>query len=327
MPLSNFPGGVASFGNPIFGGNMQIPLMGSQAKAYFVDPARGSDQNRGTDWRKPLASVGKAYSLTVDKAGDVIYLLNDGNTSGTSREATTLTWSNDNTHLVGLCAPTVLSQRARISPPSTNTTIVTPQLLVSGNGNMFMNISLFEGDDENGQASIGVSVTGERNYFRNVAMMNMGHANSADEANSAHLLIDGGSENTFDGCFVGLDTTARSTSNANVELKNQAARNTFRNCIFPCFADANTPLFVKIDGDLDIDRWVWFDNCLFMNADNSTATTMTVGMSVASTPGGHIIVKDCTLIGATNWVAATARVRLTGAVPTSATSGVSVDGV
>ena len=64
-----------------------------------------------------------------------------------------------------------------------------------------------------------------------------------------------------------------------------------------------------------------------MNADNSTATTMTVGMSVASTPGGHIIVKDCTLIGATNWVAATARVRLTGAVPTSATSGVSVDGV
>lgn len=327
MPLTNFPGGIASFGNPIFGGNMQVPLMGSQAKAYFVDPARGSDGNRGTDWRKPLASVGKAYSLTVDKAGDVIYLLNDGNTSGTSREATTLTWSNDNTHLVGLCAPTVLSQRARISPPSTNTTIVTPQLLVSGNGNMFMNISLFEGDDQDGTASIGVSVTGDRNYFRNVAMMNMGHANSADEANSAHLLIDGGEENTFDGCYIGLDTTARSTSNANVELVNAATRNTFRDCIFPALADNSGALFVKVDGAGDIDRWVLFDDCTFINATNSGATAMTVGMLVANSAGGFVIVKNCSLHGATNWVVAgNSQVRLTGAVPTKATSGRSVDG-
>jgi len=325
MPFTNFPGGVSSLGMPVLPGG--VPIMGSKAKVFFVDGARGSNGNRGTDWRKPVATVTKALTLCTDKAGDVIVLMNDGNTSGTSRDSATLTWSLDNTHLVGLCAPTVLSQRARISPPSTNTTIVTPQLNVTGNGNSFWNISLFEGDDQDATASIGVQITGARNYFKNVAMMNMGHANSADEANSAHLLIDGGEENTFDGCYIGLDTTARSAGNANVELKNAATRNTFRNCMFPAFADASTPVFVKIDSAGDIDRWVLFDSCIFMNATNSTASTMTVGMTVANSAGGHVIVKDSSIHGATAWVAAgNAFVRITGPVPTKATTGLSVDG-
>ena len=331
MGLTNFPGGITSFGNPVFGGgSMQVPLVGSQAKAFFVDGARGSDGNRGTDFRKPLKTVSKAYSLTTDKAGDVIYLMNDGNTSGTSRESATLTWANDNTHLIGWCAPTVLSQRARISTPSGQTTIVTPQLLVSGNGNIFSNISLFEGTDQDSIDSESVRVTGSRNYFHNVAMMNMGepsNAHAGDEASSANLKIDGGAENTFDGCFIGLDTAARSTTNANVELVGNTARNTFRNCIFPAFADNSGVLFIKVDGNGDIDRWVLFDNCTFINVDNSAATTMTVAINAHSACGGHIIIKDCSLMGATNWVAsANTKVRLTGSVPTVATTGVSVQG-
>ena len=69
-----------------------------------VDPARGSDGNKGT-FERPLATVTKAYSLTTDKSGDVVYLMNDGNTSGTSRDTATIAWANDNVHLIGLCAP------------------------------------------------------------------------------------------------------------------------------------------------------------------------------------------------------------------------------
>lgn len=325
--FTNFPNGVSSLGNPILPGG--VPIMGAQGKAFFVDPARGSDGNKGTSWDKPLASVSAAYALTTDKAGDVVYLLNDGNTSGTSREDATITWANDNTHLVGLCAPSMISQRARISPPTSQTTIVTPQLTVSGNGNIFANISLFEGTSEDSVASECVRVTGSRNYFYNVAMMNMGDAtngHSGDEANSCHLKISGGEENLFEKCYIGLDTAIRSTTNANVELVSAAARNIFRGCVFPAFADNAGVLFVKVDGASDIDRFVSFENCLFINGDNSTATTMTAAMDVHASAGGHVIVKDCGLVGATDWEAADSSViRLLGAAPTDDGTGIAVD--
>lgn len=329
MSLTNFPNGITSFGSPVFGGgSMSVPLMGSTGKAFFVDPARGSDGNKGT-FNKPLATVSAAYALTTDKAGDVVYLLNDGNTSGTSREDATITWSNDNTHLIGVCSPTNISQRARISPSTTNTSIVTPQLLVSGNGCVFANISLFEGTSEDATASECVRVTGSRNYFENVAMMNLGDAangHSGDEANSCHLKISGGEENLFVNCYIGLDTAARSTTNANVELVSAAARNTFKTCIFPAFADNAGALFLKVDGSGDIDRWVLFDNCTFINATNSTATTMTAASDVHASAGGHVIFKDCSLIGATDWEAADSSViKLTGAAPNAVTTGIAVD--
>ena len=304
--LTNFPNGISSFGIPVFGGSFSMPICGANGKAFFVDPARGGDGNPGT-FQKPLATVTAAYAKTTDKAGDVVYLLNDGNTSGTSRDTATITWANDNTHLVGLCAPSMISQRARISPPTTATSIVTPQLTVSGNGCTFANISLFEGTSENSVPSESVRVTGSRNYFWNVAMMNMGdvtNGHSGDEANSCNLKISGGGENLFENCYIGLDTAARSTTNANVELVSATTRNIFRNCVFPAFADNSGVLFVKVDGSGDIDRFVLFENCTFINATNSTASTMTAASDVHASAGGHVIFKDCMLIGASDWEAA-----------------------
>lgn len=317
MALTHFPHGISSFGQPVLGGGgFTLPVMGGKpsgsdaAQVFFVDPANGSDGNPGTSPDRALDTVSAAYAKTVDKRGDVIYLLNDGNTSGTSREDSTITWSKDNTHLVGLCAPTMISQRARISPNTTLGSIVTPQLLVSGDGNIFANISLFEGDDENSVASTCVKVTGSRNYFNNVAMLNMGDAatgNSGDEATSNHLYISGGSENTFDNCYIGLDTAARSAANANVKLDSAATRNIFRGCIFPMYADQNTPLFVDIPDSGGIDRFVLFQNCLFYNAVGSAGTAIAAAMNVHASAGGLVILDYCTLIGVTNgeWAAST----------------------
>lgn len=321
MGLTNFPGGIASFGNPIFGGSMSLPIMGKSGKAFFVDPARGSDGNRGTSWDRPLATVTKAYSLTTDKAGDVVYLMNDGNTSGTSRDTATITWANDNTHLIGLCAPTLLSQRARISPPTSATAIVTPQLKVTGHGNVFANLSLFEGTSEDSVASVGIEIeTGTRNYFYNVAIMNMGDAtngHSGDEANSAHLLLDGASENTFESCYIGLDTAARTAANANVRFRkngsNTSARNTFRRCVFPMFADADAPLFIDANESGCVDRWNLFEHCIFTNAVGSTSTAQTAASVIHASAGGLFLMKDCMLVGATDWHATdTANMKLVG---------------
>lgn len=311
MGLTHFPHGISSYGMPVTGGGaMTLPRMGGNisgsgdAQVFWVDPANGSDGNAGGDPGKALATVSAAYAKTVDKRGDVIYLLNDGNTSGTAREDATITWSNDNTHLVGLCAPTMLSQRARISPTTTLGSIVTPQLVVSGNGNVFSNISFFEGDDENTVASTCVTVSGARNYFSNVAMMNMGDAatgNSGDEAGSEVLLLDGGQENTFSGCYIGLDTAPRSAANANIRCDNAATRNIFRDCLFPMFADASTPLFLDIPGAGDIDRFILFQRCGFVNAIGSTATTAAQVANIHASAGGLVLMNGCWSVGATEW--------------------------
>ncbi len=294
MP-TNFPNGVSSYGSPV----VPAGYFGSTSKTFFVDGATGSNGNDGKTPKKALATVTKALSLCTDKAGDVIYLLNDGNTSGTSRDTATIAWSLDNTHLIGVCAPTMLSQRARISPPTSATAVVTPQLTVSGNGNSFTNISLFEGTAEAAD-SVCVSVTGDRNYFNNVAMMNMGDAtgtSAADRAGSAVLEVTGGEENTFDSCYIGLDTTARGAANANVRFGSAATRNTFRNCFFPMRADATSPLFIDAASANDIDRWAYFKDCMFHNAVNSSGTAILELASVSSTVNGTIIFDDCSVVG------------------------------
>jgi len=235
----------------------------------------------------------------------VIYLLNDGNTSGTSREDSTITWSNDNTHLVGLCAPTMISQRSRISPNSTNTTVVNPQITVSGHGNVFMNISLFEGTAEAADSTC-ISVTGNRNYFSNVAMLNMGDATGtspATRAGSDVLSINGGEENTFDGCYIGLDTIARTAANASVRFAGQAARNIFRDCFFAMRATANSPLFIDAASANDIDRFVWFKNCMFHNAVKTSGTSLAEVASISATVNGAIIMQNSFFYGADKWEA------------------------
>ncbi len=308
MPITHYPQGVSSFGSPVGG---MLPVMGGtiaatgDAKHYFVDPANGSDGNTGFSPDKALKTVSYAYSLTVDKSGDTIHLLNDGNTSGSSVESATITWSNDNVHLVGHCAPTMLSQRARIVWQGAP--VVTPLINVTGNGNSFTNVSIIEETTASSTASVGVRVSGARNYFYNVAIMSMVNTNTGDEADSSVVLLSGGSENTFEHCYIGVDTSARSDANASVECENSATRNIFRDCMFPMFADAATPVFLEATTNSDIDRWLIFDRCMFINPDTMNAcTTINQAFNVVdgSDLGGVIIVKDCLFNGITDITAA-----------------------
>lgn len=303
MPLTHYPHGVTSFGSPVG----VLPTMGGRiaatgdAKHYFVDPANGSDGNLGLSPDQALATVSTAYSKTVDKSGDVIHLLNDGNTTGSSVEDATITWSNDNVHLVGHCAPVLLSQRSRIVWQGTS--VVTPLINVTGNGNSFHNVSIIEETTEDGVASVGVQVTGQRNFFNNVAIMSMVNTNTGDEADSSVLKISGGSENTFQHCYIGVDTSARSQANASVEFESAATRNSFFDCMFPMFATASDVVFVEASSSSDIDRWVLFERCKFINPDTMSAvSTITQAFNVTngSNLGGVILVFDCVFNGCTD---------------------------
>lgn len=306
MPITPYPHGVSSFGIPVLGGSMTIPPLGGkpanvpQARPFFVDPANGSDGNSGDDPAHALNTVTAAYNKTVDTRGDVVFLLNDGNTSGSARESAALTWSNDNTHLVGLCAPSI-NQRSRITPTSGSTDVdaYTPFLTVSGNGCIFQNVSLVQGNSEDGKASVGILCSGLRNYFNNVSVLTGQHANQGDEANTIWVQVTG-EENVFEGCYIGTDTIARSAANYSVHFgsgaTDQATRNVFRNCIFPMFADATSPFFIGAATENDVQRWNLFDGCSFINTGSSTLAAAVNWVATS----GKLFLKDCAFYGMTD---------------------------
>lgn len=291
-------------------------------QVFVVDPRTGDDGQPGT-FQFPMRTLEEAYDRCVSGRGDTVVLMggprDDGSTGMTTRLTTSLTWSKDYTHLVGMAAPTMVSQRSRITGPSTGGTFA-PLITWSADGCIVKNIQIF---DDYTVDPVAVLLTGQRNYFENVHFAGMGAATGGDDAAAASLKISGGSENTFKGCMFGIDTVARSTTNGEVELVSAATRNIFHDCFFSSIADNAGHLWVKIDGSGDIDRYVWFKNCFFYNAVESTGTTMTQGMDVHNTCGGMVILENCSMIGATDWAAAdNGNVFISNAAPTAGTSGI-----
>ena len=279
-----------------------FPAIRSAAKVYFVDPANGSDSNSGLRPDDPLDTVEAAYNKTVSKQGDIVFLLGDGSTTGTSRDDA-IVWANSNTHLIGVTAPG-LNKRARISPPTTDTDVdaYTPYITLSGSGCVFANFSIFQGNSEDSKSSVGIYLTGNQNYIYNVDILTGAAANQGDEA--CYQLHITGSENVIERCMIGTDTYSRGgTAGANVQFG--GARNVLRDCILPMYADANDQFFVYAAAS-SCDRWNIMERCIMVNSSPvlTAATTLTAAVDWSATAGGLLFMKDCSMYGATDITAA-----------------------
>lgn len=306
MGLTSFPNGISSMGVPILGGGGIM----SQGKSYFVNPRTGQGSD-GKSVAKAVAALSTVYDKTVADQNDVIYFLGADNTSSgcTDYQSTTFTWSKDLVHLIGVNAGNNISQRSRIawlSTASSSTDI--PLFTISANGCRFENIQWYSGIAD-ANLSFNVNVTGSRNHFINCHFAGIGHA--TNDAAGAYSLCVQGSENLFDGCVIGIDTIARGTAaNSEILLTGGAtyggARNVFRNCYIITYAEAATHQFI-IKAQNGIDRFCLFDNCVFINAVQSAATTMTeaIDVTAGSSPNGMIVLKDCAFFGVTDIEAAT----------------------
>ena len=296
-------------------GMLGLPYVGN---IFYVDPTNGSDSaNSGTTQDDALATVGEAYDKCTSYNHDVIILV-PGGTAGTS-EASAITWSKHYVHLIGNTAPAAIGQRSRVV---FTTDATDPCLTISGNGNMFVNVQIATYQDSN---DVLVSLTGDRNVFKNVHFAGIGTATCGDDATARCISMSGAEENLFEDCTIGLDTVARSTTNALVELASASNRNVFRGCRFLSFADNAGALFVKAASAGDIDRFVLFEDCIFHNAANSSASTMTVAMDLHAAVGGSVILFNSWLFGATDWADDFTAVEVAGGVQaTSATAGLIV---
>lgn len=341
MTVTNFPNGASSFGItlPALG----IPFTGQY---FFVNPATGSDGNTGKSPGKAFQTLYKAHAACTAGNNDVVYLIGNGASSGTARlslalaqsvdptvTAGTLVWSKNATHLIGITAPTMVGQRARIAPP---TGVYTQATFGSGNfisvtaaGCMFENFSTFGGFSTGGTNNINWTDSGGRNFYQNVNFGGIADAAAAADTGARTLKITGTTgENTLVGCEIGIDTVTRSVANASLEFAAGTPRNTFIECNFP-FQTSNAGVLGIIGtGAACMDRWQKFARCTFINNIKSTSTQMSALAALSSaSPGGLLFHKDSTLVGITEYgdTNGLANTYIDAGTVTAATSGIAVN--
>jgi len=278
-------------GLPVMAG---LPF-GVNAKYYFVDPANGSDGNDGLSIDTPLATITAAYGKCTANQHDTVFYI-AGSSSITLSAA--LTWAKNYTHLIGICAPTAVAQRARIFQLSTLTG-ASPLLTISATGCIFKNFYIFQGVDD-ATSLFNVSVTGGRNYFENVHFAGGGHATQAVNG-GASLHMNGAEENTFVNCTIGVDTVAAATGMVGILFDDQAHRNVFKDCRVTMYAGHTGAAFVEVVDSTGIDRYTVFDNCMFINSnlDNFTMAAAFVIPAFAANNSSRFLLKDCVILGAT----------------------------
>lgn len=322
MPYTDFPNGVTSFGVPMVGGIGGLPFTG---RWIFADATAGSDGNTGGA-SDPVQTLSQAYALATSGKNDVIVIVGDGSTTKTQRLSSQLVWAKNATHLIGMTAPSMVSQRARISTASGATTNIANLVSVTAQGCLFANFSTFQGVGQSATAEQLWQEAGQRNAYFNVAFGGMGSANGAGNASSYSLQLYGGSENLFQDCYFGTDTQDRSAANTNVQLRKNASnvastRNIFRNCYFAMRATASTPTFIDGNQSGGVDRFNWFENCKF----NNFGTAIAAVVAFHASQGGYTVMDNCSAVNCTDWTASdTSVVQITGPVPNGDTSGMAV---
>lgn len=299
-------------------------------KSIFVKPNSGDDALDGSKPDLAVKTLAKALSLATADKNDVVYMIaEDNSASGTTDyQSEALDWNKDGVHLIGVNSGNGIQNRSRIAQLSTATN-VDDLFTVSASNCYIANISVYHGVAD-ATSKGAVKVTGERNMFENCTFSGIGHADM-DTADNYSLKISGGAENTFKHCYIGLDTIARGTAaNSEIVLDTAATRNRFEDCLIVTYAEANTHQFLIVPS-AGIDRFTIFDRCMFINmpTGDASGTTMTEAFDVTGggSPDGIIILNFCTLVGATDWEAATesGKVMIRTDGGTGATAGLAAD--
>ena len=290
--LTNYPDGLASFSFPVLPGGLPI---GQDSKYYFIDPTfpAGGD---GT-LKSPFSTLEAAYAKVRSGYWDGVFVI--GTTTAVALAAA-FTWSKNDSFLIGLCAPTLGQQRARITN-GVSTNLFTPLVTISGSRVIVKNIQFFNGGNHATSAAVCLQLTGERCYFENCQISGGGTVASAGNAAMRSLVIAGGAnqygEHNFVHCQIGLDTILRNAVNYEIEITGHSPRNVFSGCLIDHNGVAGS--FFLLVGAGGIDRYLLFNGCTFYNYTGNGGAALTNAYSINAAAGGDILMPRCMFVGAT----------------------------
>lgn len=270
----------------------------TQGKTFYVKPNSGSDGRSGLSPRRAFATLQKALTVMTAGQNDVVYLFAESNSAGsttnrvTTASAATLDWNKDLCHIIGVNNGGMVGQRSRIAFESDFVSAV-PLFTLSAAGCLIANIHFFAGVADANPTGCFL-LTGERNRIVNCHIAGIGH-NDNDISGAYSVKIDGGDENVFEDCVIGLDTIARGTAaNSGLLMDGSATRNMFKDCFFTAFLEhATNHVHVRLNDTTAIDRWLWFKNCMFNYESANYAAAGTGVMKIPVLTQGRVIVQNC----------------------------------
>lgn len=300
----------------------------------WLDGYAGNDACPG-DFDAPVKTLAAAYALGRDGKHDVIMIKNAGVSAAlcTVRLDAAFTWSKNCLHMVAQSPVRQLfSQRARIAPTGA-TTAFANFITMSGGDCHWHGIQIWHGFNTGTTSAIALTLTGHYNRFEYCHIAGMADAASAQNANSRCLKL-GASENVFENCVLGIDTIARTAANSIIQFYANpttgfgAARNYFKDCIFPAYTTtAQTQTDILVAGANAIDRMNIFERCKFTNSRVTSYLIQTAVASLVAGAGGDLLFKDCMLHGRTGFgkdADSRGQIFIEGGTPAAATTGLAV---
>jgi len=236
------------------------------------------------------SSLATAYAATTNSRNDVILL-----TPESHAQASSLTWANYNTHLIGMMAGrTFQAHSARITPSAN----YTPGWTISGYYDTWANVRLAHPAGSAGNL-VGLEMSGHYNYWNNVDLWSPG-STTEGAVEAMYSLSCAGGNNYFEDCTIGGDSRMRAAANHVLNINTNGVQNVFKNCVFMFYTNSADTYFIRCASGAGVqNRWTLFDNCTFIaySANWATSCTEAVKFNYSGGIGHRLLFKDCSFMG------------------------------
>ena len=281
---------------PITGRYFHVCPGSATISGYGGKQIVGSSSNDGSDLAHAMDSIVTAYNACTSGAGDGIILWSFGTTTAmtSSYLSASLAWSKHDITVVGVCAPTSIAQRSRVTNLSTATALANI-MTVSGDNNTFLNFALANYGTAAGALG-GLDVTGSRNYFGKMHIVGAGSATPAALTGSYSLQLNSADENLFEFCTIGSDTVDQDGSQAAtgvIKFANGCETNVFKSCrllSYYSYASATSGAIHHVGAGDSITRTQEFRDCSFINYKTGLPTTTPpLSLVVGTAPNNGVI--------------------------------------
>lgn len=304
-----------------------VPMIGGFpmgiTQAYFVDFGVGSDgvSNKANSTERPFKTIDKALDVITTNKNEGIALM------GSSTHALTemLTVAKNRVNMFGYDpGGRMFGQNAKVSIGVTTAATDIAAVKNTGVRNSFSNIKFIS----NNTVAEGLYTIAEGGEYAVYTNCEVYKSTDLDDAGASEFLHNGDSTQ-FGNCTFGSSANETGDIRANVlltaTLSGKKCRDTyFENCLFLSKADDTDKVMVYGANATDVERMLLMKNCVFMNNVLSAGTPAhAVGFGAAQTQGS-VLLKDCASIDCTVMAEAAVGIYVAGAVPTFATTGVSV---
>jgi len=301
-----------------------MPIGGTVfGNVYFVDYRNGLDTNNGETRDTAFKTLSAAVSAATTNNNDVIFV--DGDS--TVVETAMIEITKNRLHIVGCNGPAGhMGNGAKVSLTATAgaTNIATMQN--TGVRNTFSNIKWMNSST----VAEGIYCVAEGGEFSRYFNCEFYKDTDLDVTGAAELLNNGDTA-MFYNCTFGstaniiADNKIRPNMLLTATLSGKKCRDGYaENCLFLSKAGGTEHVAVYGANATDVERMLMFKDCTFLNNPLSAATPAhAVGFGAAQTQGA-VFLKNCSSVDHTVMAQAAVGIYVDGAVPTFATSGVSV---